>query len=288
MSNRKGSVLPVFGWYWRDWRASTARGAMSPLARGIYRELLDAQYGEDDCALPDDDAKLAAMAGCDGPTWASVKAEVLPWLPLNKNGRRQNKRCLLAWKEARKFRKDRSKAGLRGAQERWHSHGGAMANDSPLPSHPTPHPLPPPTGSGVPSVGSHGGREAGRDGTEAGRLLLDAEANAKRQKPGPDGKTRTLGSGKSYLELLYVKGLAPDIGRRWLDEHPGQSNPPPGVLLRFVDPDAFAALEVEVARRLPTLRKPEAYVRSALADRWLSVVSRLRETPKPALRVVPL
>lgn len=132
-----GDVLAVIGWFWRDWRASTARAAMSPLARGVYRELLDAHWGEKDCSLPDDDRMLAALAGVTPAEWASVREEVLPWLPINAKGRRQNHRALAAWKEALAFRKEKREAGKHGAAKRWHSHGRPigepMANDSPPP-----------------------------------------------------------------------------------------------------------------------------------------------------------
>lgn len=132
-----GDVLAVIGWFWRDWRASTARAAMSPLARGVYRELLDAHWGERDCSLPDDDRMLAALAGVSAEEWASVKGEVLPWLPLNAKGRRQNPRARAAWKEALAFREEKREAGKQGAAKRWHSHGRPtaepLANDGPPP-----------------------------------------------------------------------------------------------------------------------------------------------------------
>lgn len=143
MASKKGKdVLACIGWWWRDWRSSSARAAMSPLARGIYRELLDAHWGEEDCALPDDDKMLAALAGVTAEEWASVRDEILPWLPLNKNGKRQNARALVAWREARAHRKSKRAAGIRGAALRWHSHSTPnvvpMAKDSPPPPPPSP------------------------------------------------------------------------------------------------------------------------------------------------------
>jgi uncharacterized protein YdaU (DUF1376 family) len=298
-------VLPILGWRWRDWRASTARAAMSPLARGVYRELLDAHWAEKDCALPDDDRVLAALAGVTLEVWQSVKAEVLPWLPLTAKGRRQNRRAFETWREAKAFRDGKREGGKKGADKRWHRDRSPMPEPlgpdaHPHPSSPIPHPHPHPSSgiqSGIPSVGSPEGAGPGGDGTEAAppatALLLAAEPNARRQKPGAAGQSRTLESGRSYLTRLYPDGVAHEIGQRWIDRT-RDTNPSPGVLLRFVDPLAFADLEAEIAKRLPTLTNRDAYVRTALAGAWASVLGRLRETharrarePRPVPEAAP-
>lgn len=107
-------VLASVWWFWRDWRASEARAMLSPLARGIYRELLDAHYMADDCSIPGGDVALAALAAVPLKTWLKVKDEILPWLPERADGRRQNLRALTEWERAindRTIRRERAKSG---------------------------------------------------------------------------------------------------------------------------------------------------------------------------------
>lgn len=144
MGSDAKDVLAVIGWYWRDWRSSTARAVLSPLARGIYRELLDAHYGEADCSLPDDDRHLAALAGVPLKMWLAVKTEVLPWLPLTVDGRRRNQRIHHVWTQAQGYRQTKRSAGAKGAAKRWQRHGTAidppLANDGYPDPKPYPHP----------------------------------------------------------------------------------------------------------------------------------------------------
>lgn len=79
MGNDAKDTLAVVPWYWRDWRASSARSVLcrSPIAGWCYRELLDAAWGSETCDLPVDDAELAALAGVTDAEWASVKSLVL-------------------------------------------------------------------------------------------------------------------------------------------------------------------------------------------------------------------
>lgn len=116
---RQHDDLASIRWWWRDWRASRARAVMSPLARGIYRELLDAHYGEPDCALPGDDVTLAALASVPLKTWLKVKDEIAPWLPALPNGRLQNSRVKHEWTEAQELRTVRREMAQRGAKARW-------------------------------------------------------------------------------------------------------------------------------------------------------------------------
>lgn len=108
-------TLPVIPWYWRDWRASKARAVMPPEVRGVYRELLDALWGEPDCSLPNDDAILAGLAGITMLDWQNVRAQVLAWFD-ETNGRITNRRALHEWKKAKKFRTASRASGRRGGK----------------------------------------------------------------------------------------------------------------------------------------------------------------------------
>ena len=137
-------TLDYVRWYWRDWRSSTAFASMSPLARGIYRELCDAHYGESDCALPADDAGIAARAGVPVEVWVAVRDEIGPWLKPTKSGKLRNPRAFHEWKAARDARRKKRDAGYLGAVARY---GGAKAmrqhRHGPSPS-PSPAPSPSP------------------------------------------------------------------------------------------------------------------------------------------------
>ena len=56
MSDARDSLASI-RWWPKDWRASAARAALSPTARGVYLDLLFAQFLEPDCDLPDDDKR---------------------------------------------------------------------------------------------------------------------------------------------------------------------------------------------------------------------------------------
>lgn len=140
--------LPYVNWFWKDWRASTARALMSPLARGVYRELLDAHYAFDDCSVPDDDAELAALAGVTPEQWSEVREVVLRWIPKWKDGKRRNTRAYEDWKKGVKARRDKAKAGRASGKARrkaartaieQRSSSGATEGDASLNSYtPTP------------------------------------------------------------------------------------------------------------------------------------------------------
>lgn len=106
--------LASIRWYWRDWRASTARGLLPPVARCAYLELLFAQWGSADCTLPDDDRKLALLAGLTPGEWASVRDAVLEWLPVVAQGVRRNSRMFHEWSKAVSLREDARASGRRG------------------------------------------------------------------------------------------------------------------------------------------------------------------------------
>lgn len=111
----ENDTLAVVPWYWRDWRASKARAVMTLEARGVYRELLDACWGEADCSLPNDDATLAGLAGVSESEWVKVRAQVLAWFD-ESNGRISNSRAIFEWKKAKKFRSAKRVAGKNGGK----------------------------------------------------------------------------------------------------------------------------------------------------------------------------
>lgn len=115
-------TLDYVRWYWRDWRSSTAFLSMTPLARGIYRELCDAHYGERDCSLPAEDRALALCAAVPLDVWLSVKAEVMPYLRPVKvapgTPRLRNSRTYSEWKAAKEARRNKREAGRLGGKQK--------------------------------------------------------------------------------------------------------------------------------------------------------------------------
>lgn len=68
--SKPNEPLPYYKWYWRDWRGSRAVQRMTPLERGIYRELMDEQWRLG--ALRNDPEWLAEAAMCSVDELASV------------------------------------------------------------------------------------------------------------------------------------------------------------------------------------------------------------------------
>lgn len=314
--------LAIIHWFWRDWRASKARAVLSPLARGIYRELLDALYGEEDCALPSDDPTLAALAGVDLPTWESVKGSVLAFLVLGRDGKFRNPRATREWRGSMKARREKAKAGRIGASARWDKeiqprtcHADATGSRTTTGCPPSPLPLPSPpspsesggnqTPSGGSLTGAHAGppppdpREspaspppegAGGEPEDLERMVLEAEPNTSRQRPRDGGRVRTLERGRAYLNRLAFSLRAAEEAvraREWADDHGKPADPLPGALLRHVDPAGFGALVSEIRQKRGSVQNLPAYIRSALADRWTSLLARVDERPKVATCSAP-
>ena len=59
---RKTEPLPYYRWYWREHRGSRKVQRLSPLERGLHRELLDEQWEKG--WIPDDIEKLAEICDC--------------------------------------------------------------------------------------------------------------------------------------------------------------------------------------------------------------------------------
>lgn len=105
-------------WYWKDWRASTARAVLSPIERYAYRELLDAHYASDDCTIPDDPRLLAGLVDLPLRAWNRIAGAVLQHIPVTSPGKRQHPRCLVEWKKAISAREAAIEAGRRGGLNR--------------------------------------------------------------------------------------------------------------------------------------------------------------------------
>lgn len=155
-------TLAVVPWFWRDWRASKARAyfmsTKNYLGLAVYRELLDAHWGEEDCALPGDDVELAALAGVSLEEWLSVREVVCRWLDVTDDGRRRNARTFREWKLAKENRTAARRKAKRAAKALWdkrkeaknsacleHAPSNAQAMLEVCPTTPTPSPSPSPT-----------------------------------------------------------------------------------------------------------------------------------------------
>jgi uncharacterized protein YdaU (DUF1376 family) len=177
-------TLAHISWFWRDWRASCARATMTPLARGIYREILDAHYMADDCTVPESESALIQLANCSPAEWRKVRDVVLPYLPVVSPGRRQNVRTKMEWDEGQRLRDAKRRGATHTNTGRWsgshsdtlsdshsdtlsgshsgsHPPGGSVSPPSPSPS-PSPSPVedpPPPPQGGATASPRSGGRK---------------------------------------------------------------------------------------------------------------------------------
>jgi uncharacterized protein YdaU (DUF1376 family) len=65
---------------------------LSATETGAYISLLMAAWRSPDCALPNDEGRLARMARCDGRTWRAVRAVVMAFWKLGEDGLWRQKR----------------------------------------------------------------------------------------------------------------------------------------------------------------------------------------------------
>lgn len=142
--NDAKDALAVIPWYWRDWRASTARAVLisDPLAALAYRELLDAMWGEAGCSLPADDDKLAALCGLSLRAWMRVREKVLRFLPQGPDGRHSHPRSQHEYQKAVAFRESKRKGGIKTAAKRWGSNSTPVAQQPLSNRSPSPTPTP--------------------------------------------------------------------------------------------------------------------------------------------------
>lgn len=134
--------LAVLPWYPRDWRASEARAILSPLQRGIYRELLDSAWLSEDCSLPGEDRVLAALAGVDGRTWEREKALVLERFEAREDGRLQHRRLTFEHAKSVTLRERRRHGATATNAARANAERHAERHAERTPPSPSPSPSP--------------------------------------------------------------------------------------------------------------------------------------------------
>ena len=122
---------PAFQFYakdWLDWKVLR----MSDAAQGVYIRLLAHMWKDspDQCSLPDNDKEIAKVIGKNPRTWSKLRAEIQKVgdpLLLAEEGRLISKRLRKEKQEMDLYREGRRKAGIAGAEKRWHSHAPANA-----------------------------------------------------------------------------------------------------------------------------------------------------------------
>jgi len=102
-------------WYPRDF-ASATRG-WPLVARGAYRELLDAQWDMGD--LPDDHRELRSIAIATPAEWRISWPFIAPKFPTGADGRRRNPRLEIHRRKAIELFKSQSAGGRAGNLSRW-------------------------------------------------------------------------------------------------------------------------------------------------------------------------
>ena len=128
---------PAFQFYADDFLAGTV--TMNFVQRGFYITLLCIQWNKG-YVTPDDIADLVA----DGTAIAQPLANrVLAKFKVMPDGNYQNERMELERKKQEIYRENKSAAGLKGAETRWHAHSTAIS--TPMAKHGSPSPSPSPT-----------------------------------------------------------------------------------------------------------------------------------------------
>lgn len=108
---------PYFPFYPNDFISDDNVDSMSTLGLGAYIRLLcKAWHQELVATLPNDDAKLAQWAKLSQDQWATVRDEVLLAFTLGRDGRLHQKRMKSEYQKLRERSKERSSAGLKGAE----------------------------------------------------------------------------------------------------------------------------------------------------------------------------
>ena len=136
MSSQRLSWVP---WYPSDFIGSTLGWPL--IARGVYRELLDANWLQG--GLPDDLHQLAAIARCTESEFAQAWPYLEDKFPLNGDGKRKNPRMEEHRLAAVALVTKKKAAGKKGAEARWSSPPAAKKRT------PTPT-LPPITDDDIP------------------------------------------------------------------------------------------------------------------------------------------
>ena len=140
--------LPYYSWYPSDFKSSTSHFTFDE--RAIYRELLDWSWLNG--PLPEDDRRLASIAGCTLKRWRAASVQVLSKFSANGeglvNGRLESIR--LKTKEKCAARAEAGRAG--GLAKAKQLPSKSVAKGVAKPKHPKSEPKPDPPNGGVPPV----------------------------------------------------------------------------------------------------------------------------------------
>lgn len=104
--------LAKMPWYPRDFASATRGWPLT--ARGLYRELLDAQW--DMQRLPEEPSRLRSIAGATPAEWKAAWTWVEPKFPIVSDGYRQNMRLEAHRVKAAKIRRQQQ-AGAAATNE---------------------------------------------------------------------------------------------------------------------------------------------------------------------------
>lgn len=110
--------LPYLPWYAGDFLSAT-RG-WSVTARGVYRELLDVQWGMG--SVPAEPKRLREMIGATASEWRMAWPLVEGKFPVGTDGLRRNPRLEIHREKARQVSVKRAEAGRRGGQSKAERH----------------------------------------------------------------------------------------------------------------------------------------------------------------------
>lgn len=214
MSDKSLMMMP---WFPRDFMSAT-RG-WSVTAKGVYRELLDAQWDMGELPVEPDDMK--SVIGATDAEWAAAWPKVESKFPLNCSGRKNHK--LEAHRlKAQSLSSKRAELGSRGGKARAQAIAKAIA--TPIAQAELKHPSPSPS----PSIRTKNKRTLPKD------FDLDEElkAYAADKLPSVDlgqllasFKNKAAAGGWSYVDWRrafqeYVRNCAPGSGHWAAGQYP--------------------------------------------------------------------
>jgi uncharacterized protein YdaU (DUF1376 family) len=126
---------PAFQFYVDDFVSDSAVDAMSNDELGIYIRLLCKAWKEEPVGtIPDDDRILANWGKTSASGWKRAKPAILRAFRSAEDGRLHQKRMETEWQKLLEYRAERSRAGARGADKRWHNDSSANGSAIVLPS----------------------------------------------------------------------------------------------------------------------------------------------------------
>lgn len=134
---KRAPAIPLFG----DAYIADTRH-LSLEEHGAYLQLLMIAWRTPDCALPDDDARLAQMLGITRKKWASIRPQVMAFWTLEECGWQQRRLLKERRWVAKKSEDNRSAANARWNANSLENNGAADANAMPEPCN---NDAPPPT-----------------------------------------------------------------------------------------------------------------------------------------------